>query len=62
MTRSAAAHVFGTSASFGKSEADGFLPRLPEGAIAEATHLMGTVAKHLRDEMVRKMDEKALRG
>jgi sugar phosphate isomerase/epimerase len=43
-------------------EADGFLTRLPEGALPEATRFMCTVAKHLRDEVVRKMSEKALQG
>jgi sugar phosphate isomerase/epimerase len=43
-------------------EADGFLTRLPEGALSGAVHLMCTVAKHLRDEVVRKMSAKALQG
>jgi sugar phosphate isomerase/epimerase len=43
-------------------EADGFLTRLPKEALPEALHLMCTVAKHLRDEVVRKMNEKALPG
>jgi sugar phosphate isomerase/epimerase len=36
-------------------EADRFMTSLPEHALPEAAHLMCTVAKHLRDEVLRKM-------
>ena len=38
-------------------EADGFMEHLPEHALPEAARLMCTVAKHLRDEVIRKMGE-----
>ncbi len=40
-------------------EADRFLARLPDHLLSEATHLMCGVAKHLRDEVLRKMREEA---
>lgn len=39
-------------------EADNFMGRLPEATLAEATHLMCTVAKHLRDDVCRKIQQK----